>query len=376
MRALLVSLALLFSFSAQSQHSWLITSDADAGPGSFRSALEEANALCTAPQTSCSITFFDHPEALPKNIGILTALPPITACNLAIRSQQRPPDLPDFTWGISSNGIDAEGLVLVPRCEGSRIEIDGFSIGGFRRDAIAIPAPVEARYVFNRLDLSGHSRGLAVDSSRATVRLSRSTIGNTGRSAVTIWSAAFTEIENVGIGIGRADTFARPIGASGLFLGAQAGDVLVRNTRIARSAHFGLALARGNAIIRLENSRIFNNAMAIDWGLDGPTPNAFDDVPDTPRVLDAVYDAARNVTRITVDPAGGNRERSRIEVWASPRVTNTGTAELDQFVGGADVTADSPIAIEVNGDLRGRHLSALRVELTRISELSPAVTVR
>lgn len=368
-----VLLALLFSFSLQAQqHNWLITSDADSGPGSLRAAIEEANVLCNTPQTACSITFFDHPESLPKTINIVTPLPPITACNLLIRSQERPPDLPQFTWGISSNNVDGEGLLLIPRCEGSRIDIDGFGTSGFRRDAIAIPAPVQARYVLNRLNLSSQSRGLAVDSSRADVTVSNSTIGNTGRSAVTVWSAATTALENVGIGL--AGNFAAPVRASGVFLGPNAGEVLIRNCRIAHSAHFGLALARGDAVIRLENTRIFNNAMAIDWGLDGPTPNVPDDVPDTPRVTAAIYDAARNVTVVTIDPQGG--APARLELWASARVTNLATAELDRFAGGAEVTDGSAVTIEVPGDLRGLYVSALRVELTRLSELSAGVAVR
>lgn len=375
MRRLSLVLALLLSLSTQAQqHGWLVTSDADAGPNTLRAAIEEANALCTSPQTSCVIDFFVHPEALPRRIEVRSALPPLLACNLLVRSVRRPPDLSDMPWTLAGNNVDAEGLVLLPRCEGSRIEIDGLAINSFGRDAIAIPAPVEARYVLNRLQIHNiGSRGIAVDSTRADVAIDNSSIGGTRRSGMTIWAAKKTELQNVSIGTPGLELF--DIGASGLFLGPNAGEVLVRRSEIARARHFGLALAQGNAIIRLENTRIHHNAMAIDWGLDGPSPNGFgDNIPDTPRILSATFDQTTGNTRVVIDPQGA--APARIELWASHELTNTGTSSLDQFVGGADVTDGGPVTIESHVELRGLFLSAMRVELTRVSELTAAVQVR
>jgi hypothetical protein len=351
-------------------HSWTIQSDGDSGPGSLRAALEEANALCDGA-VPCDIAFFDHPEILPKAIFLRSPLPAITACALTISSARRPPDLPDFTWGITGGELAAgEGLVFRPRCEGTTIGIDGFAVSGFPGDGIAILGPAHATYTFSRLSVSGHSRGIAVEAPNAQLTVRHSTFGNTGRSAITLWSAQRTAIENVRIGVTEVGS-TLPVGASGIFVGPTGGDLTVRDSLLASARDFGIALARGNATVTLSNAFMTaNRAGDIDWGLDGPTPNVADDaIPDTSRILSATYDDARNVTRIAIDPQGTT---GRIEAWAARSLTLFLNAHLEQFVGVADANG----IVEFAGDLRGRYVSALRVEEGRVSEVSFAMRVQ
>jgi Right handed beta helix region len=346
-------------------HGWTVTSDADSGAGTLRAAIAEANAICDG-DLPCGITFFDHPEIIPKTIFLRSPLPVITACDLTIYSAKRPPDLSDVTWGI--NGFDVaagEGLVFRPSCEDSHTRIDGFTVTSFPGDGIAVLGPLRGTYDFTRLGVSGRSRGIAVDAPRADVRITRSTIGNTARSAITLWSANSAIVENVRVGVS-AQGARLPVGASGIFVGPTGGNLTVRSSILASARHFGIALARGNANVTLDSAILTNNlAGDIDWGLDGPTPNdPADSIPDTPRLYSATYDAARNVTRIVSDPS--------VQLWASGGLSIFSTGHLEQFLGAVDGTG----VLEVPGDLRGRYVSALRVERRRVSEVSFAVRVQ
>lgn len=338
--------------------SWVLPVDSSAG--TLRAAIEEANAVCdgTLP---CLITFFDHPEILPKTLFPSSPLPVITACSLTLRSMERAP--PDFTWGINGSDLaSGEGLVFNPRCEGTRIVIDGFYIAGFPGDGIAIIGPTRATYDFRRLGVNGRSRGIAVDAPNAELTVSHSTIGATSRSAITVWAAQRTTIANVRIGVSEHGS-TLPVGASGVFVGPTGGDLTVRNSILANARDFGIALARGNATVSLEGAILTANpAGDIDWGLDGPSFDA--NLPVTPRVDSATYDATRNVTRIRTD--------AHVQVWSSTTLTRFLNAHLEQFVGLTDATG----VVESAGDLRGRYVSALRVDGRRVSEVSFAVQVK
>src|SRR5688572_2563660 len=264
MRALVLSLLLASSLSAFGQ-SWVI---GDFGSGTLANAIQEANAVCSEVAVPCSITFWFHSELLPQQLQLTAPLPVITACNLSIVAPQRPTGfMPSQSWSlVGTAGTEGEGLVFRPRCEGSRIVVDGLGLAGFSGDAIAVLGGPQATYDFKRLAISGRSRGIAVDAPNANVNVTDTTIGNTSRAAITLWSARDSVLSNVAL---------RNSGASGLFVGPNGGTVLVRNSEISGHRHFGVAAARGNNSFSLENVRVFNNlAMDIDHGLDGPTDAA------------------------------------------------------------------------------------------------------
>jgi len=322
-------------------------------------AIEQANELCDDVAIPCSIHFWFHPELLPQQLTLRAPLPVITACNLNIVAPPRPTGfLPPHSWSIVGSEIEGEGLVFRPRCDGARIGVEGVAFSGFRGDAIALLGGTTITASFTRLAISGRSRGIAVDAPNAEVHITDTTISGTGRAAVTLWSARNSVLSNVVL---------RDSGASGLFVGPNGGTVLVRNSESSGHRHFGLAVARGNNALALENTRSFGNlAMDLDHGLDGPTDAA-------PLILSAAHDPARNVTRVTVDPRGSGR----IELWSSDGLTIFTTAHMEHFSGGAEVPPiPAPITIELPGTLRGRFLSAVRVDASRVSEPGPAVSVR
>ena len=339
-----------------------MTSDGDAGPGTLRAAILEANAVCKGDEP-CTITFFDHPEILPKTIFVNTPLPVITACELIIRSVRRPPDLPDFTWGINGHTLTSgDGLVFRPSCDGNRIEVDGLSVASFPGDGIVALGPAPLFYTFTRLNISGRSRGIAIEAWNSDFTITHSTVGNTGRSAITLWGARRTTIANVRIGVTEHGA-TLPVGASGVFVGPDGGNVTVLQSLISNARDFGLALAYGNA--RIAISDVFmtsNKAGDIDWGLDGPSSHP--DVPATPRIFSATYDPVRNVTHIVTEPG--------VVVFSSTTLTLFLNAHLERFAGvaGANGIVDAP------GDLRGRYVSGYRQEIGLVSEVSPAVLVR
>ena len=286
------------------------------GGYSFARAVQEANEQCT-DDIPCLILFDINPESGQLRF-FPGPLPSITACNITIFSPRRPPDLSDL-----KHIIDGTALHFQPAWENARITIDGLAL------------------------TSADTRGIYVEAPGAEVTIRRMEISNTGRSAITIWNAARTLIEDV-------DT--RTTRASGIFAGPFAGALTVRNSTLSRSEHFGIALANPRTTLTLENTRIFDNKSGdIDWGLDGPTDR-------TPVIL------AKTANSITIDPRGAGV----VEVWASDHLTIFGNAGLESFVGRAETNGE-PVTISLDAESRGKWLSAIRAEPLRVSEVSAAV---
>ena len=371
MRASGLGALLLFSLPLFGQ-SWAVGD----GTLSLPTAIQRANATCTDVDTPCTITFYFHPELLQQELRLTEALPVITACNLTIHAPPRPTGFfPAQSWAILGAASNRAGFIVSPQCDGSKFVMEGLWLSGFAHDAIVVVGPRETKVEVVRSFIIGGSRGIAVHAPAADVSVVNTTIINTSRSAITLWSSAHAFIDGVRL---------RNSGASGVFLGPERnGDVIINGSEISGHRHFGVALARTNVNIAIETTVILNNTAGdIDWGLDGPDRNEpADDVPDTPRVVSAAYDAARNVTRIEVEPGGS--QRSRLEVWASPRLTMFGHAHLQTFVTATFTESTSTAVLEVPGDLRDQYVSALRKEEAsgdrvreRVSEVSFGVRVQ
>lgn len=265
--------------------------------------------------------------------------------------------------GIHGSALTAgEGLLFRPQCDGSRIAVDGLNVAGFPGDDIAVLGPARAFYTFTRLGISGRSRGIAVDAGSSDLAITHSTIGNTSRSAIALWSARRTVVANVRIGVTDRGA-ALPVGASGIFVGPAGGHVEVRDSLLSNARDFGLALARGNASIALGGVFMAaNKAGDIDWGLDGPSSDP--DVPPPPPIFSASYDTMRDVTRIVTEPG--------VVVWSSTTLTLFLNAHLERFAG----VAGADGVVETAGDLRGRYVSGYRRDGRRVSEVSPALLVQ
>ncbi|HYR28618.1 MAG TPA: right-handed parallel beta-helix repeat-containing protein [Thermoanaerobaculia bacterium] len=320
----------------------------------LRNAIEASNANCQA-DIPCGLIVDINAEAGPQTFSISQPLV-VTACQFSLFSPRRPPDLSDLKHTISG-----AGFVFEPSCDDARININGLNLST-PGDAIVIRGGARATYGITRMSISTPgARGIYIEAPNADVAIRDGFIAS-GRSGVTAWAARSTTIETTEIG---------PTRASGVFVGPNGGSLTVRNSVIHDNPHFGIALAPGNAAIALENAQIRDNtSMDIDWGLDGPSATA--NVPPTPRVTSVTYDAARNVTRIVIDPQGAGS--GTIEAWASDGVTTFGTAHLVTFAGRAAIDGEASVAIEYAGTLGSSFVSAIRVEGGRISE--PSVGVR
>jgi len=306
----------------------------------LHNAVVAANERCTGAEP-CLITVDLPAEAGPRTITTPRPLPTITACDLTIFSPRRPQGLSDVRHIITGTGFHFR-----PACENTHITFEGFAPAYTDSDVVTISGLTRATYTLERLQISGAHRGIYVDAPNADVTIRETSVANTGRSAITFWSASKTLLDNVQTGATRA---------SGVFAGPFAGALTLRNTTLAHAEHFGLALAHGNATVTLENTRIFaNRAGDIDRGLDGPT-----DV--RPRIVSVSGNS------VTVDPGGAGV----VEVWTSDGLTMFATAHLEHFVGRA-TSAGEPVTI--TGEIRGRFVSAVRVETERVSEPAPAVS--
>jgi len=314
-------------------------------------AIAESNANCVA-DIPCSLVIDIPTEAGPQMLHITQPLI-VTACRFSLFSPRRPPDLSDLKHTISG-----AGFVFEPACDGAQISINGLNLST-SGDGIVIRGNARATYDITRMTIgAAGARGIYVDAPNADIAIRDGGIAS-GRSGVTAWAARSTTIETTEVG---------PTRASGVFVGPNGGSLTVRNSVIRDNDHFGIALAPGNATVALENAQIRDNtSMDLDWGLDGPSANA---VP-TPRVTSVAYDAARNVTRVVIDPQGAGS--GTIEAWASDGITIFGTANLETFVGHAAIDGAGSVVIEYAGDLGAQRVSAIRVEGGRISEPSAGV---
>lgn len=309
---------------------------------SLHDAVVCANQQCTGAE-SCLIVMDLPAEVGPRTITTPGPLPTITACDLTIISPRRPAGLDDVKHIITGTGFHFR-----PACENARITFNGFALVHSDSDVLTIGGPAHATYTLERLQISGAHRGIYVDAPNADVTIRETSISNTGRSAITVWSASKTFIDNVQTGVTRA---------SGVFAGPFAGALTIYNSTLAHAEHFGLAIASGNAIVKLGTTRIFDNrAGDIDHGLDGPTDAT------TPVIV------AVRPNEVVVDPRGF---AGMIEVWSSDGLTMFGSAHLEHFVGRAETAGDF-VTIPVTGAITGRYVSAIRLDGTRVTEVSPA----
>ena len=291
---------LLAAVSAPAATVFRVTSDADSGPGSLRDAIEQANASCRG--TDCQILGDGNAALL---VRLVTPLPPITACNLVI-------DSGSFSIYTGHRAIELDGSALT-RGNGFEIRtacpagvrgvtIRGFAIGGFPENGMYLAtndaAPGSSR-TFHRIEENAvgleklgedarpnGQRGVAVESTRTCARIEKNYIAANRRSGVAIWaSAPDTFIVGNLIGWGN---WLRPHpngnGASGIFIGAD--DVAVESNNIAFNHQFGVSIAPGVKRAGVRGNTIHSNGeRAIDWNLDGETPNdpeETDGVPNAP----------------------------------------------------------------------------------------------
>ncbi len=283
-------------------HLFALTTDADSGPGSLRDAIERSNAICPG-NVICRIE--------PVQFGGFTyrpstPLPAITGCNVSLNSGSS-----SIYVGVRLIELDGtrltagNGLEVRSSCPaGARgVSITGFAIGGFPENGIEVAtqdedpgSPGTCHSIgenaigldFTALEPRPNGlRGISVASPRSCVSIVRNYIGGNRASGISVWAAARVGIFQNHIGWG---DWTRPKpngnGASGIYIGSD--EVFVSDNNIAFNGQFGIAIARWVRRPGVRQNVIHSNGgKAIDWALDGDTPNDADEsdgIPNAPQI--------------------------------------------------------------------------------------------
>lgn len=284
----------------------------DNGAGSFRDVLDEANERCVGG-VPCRLTFTS-----PMTIQPQTPLPAIRGCGLTIDAGTEGEDrVLDFSHArrveISGANVDhGNGLEIRNTCSAANlvanipeVTLRGLAINGFPENGVLVVPEVRASVkvtdCFIGTDAAGmravpnRSRGISFESPGANGSVVNCIISGNGRSGISIWSGEVVSVYNALIGVNAAFGVLGN-GASGIF--TNSGSLTVYNNVIAANRQFGVAVGGGAVHAVVDYNSIHDNGgIGVDWGLDGPSP--FDPsgrTPPTPRLIDAFYDAARDVT--------------------------------------------------------------------------------
>lgn len=291
------------------QREVLITNTNDDGEGSFRAALTYANDTCARDLVPCALIFqITDPKPAQGwyTIRPLTPYPPITAPDITIEARSNLP--PDQTPVELDGSLLHSGNGLELRGEGQATINYPLSIGGFPWDGIAITrrGPVSISFCSvgirpNRQPHGNGSRGVSIDTPATDVGMSVRASAN-ARSGVFIMGGERITIDSSGIGrfIGESPLLGN--GASGVFVGPNARDVVIHETFIGGNAQMGVAVAPEARGVRIEDTWIEpNGGLPIDHGLNGFSgetgdPSRF--ALPAPRIEVASYDPATKLTTI------------------------------------------------------------------------------
>ena len=293
----------------------VVTSTADAGPGTLRAAFEDVNATCAT--RACKVDFA-IPGPVPAEgwftIVPETPLPVLRAQRVTLDATTQTALTGDTNPKGPEVAIDGrlagEGLEIHANCHAV---VRGFALGNFlanqalwmsqdRQACIDFPLQfTDVREITGNhigVDPSGtvawpNLRGLRLDDAGA-VQVTKNVISENVRSGVWMWRGSASFFEN---------TIQRN-GASGIFLGPEVYYGSVQANVIDWHRDMGVAVARGARLVNVRaNSMLGNVGLGIDWGLDSTSPLVEDDrgrEPNAPLLLSAVYDAAADETLVTM----------------------------------------------------------------------------
>jgi len=335
-----VCLAVFLVATSAAAATFTVTTAADAGAGSLRAAILQANADCPG-LVECHIVFdpvlFGQPIEIESPLPIITACPPFTIGSLPITG------LPDAHWMMeirgdrlkSGNGLefrascpDAEDLVV------SRVVMNGFPGAAIAMsppgDVTHGPVGPELRVTecYLGTDVTGtiaipNQRGVVIDDDRGFAVIEKSLISGNDRSGVFVWKSRMVYIQNNIIGTGPDGELALGNGASGIYLGATR--AIVTGNTIAFNRDFGIGVSRTAQRVSAPRNSIFENGwLGIDWELNGRIDRDIPDdspTPAAPVMTEAFIDpvtkvlVARGTMRWHTQPGGGFY---RILLYATP----------------------------------------------------------
>jgi hypothetical protein len=374
---------------------WIVVSStADAGAGSLRAAIDEANRGCSE---ACKIAF-EIPAPVPEagwfTIAPSTPLPPVTAPRVFVDAKTQSAFTGDTNPAGPEIAIDghamASGFGLESRsgCEGI---IEGFSIGNVADYGIAMTSSARCqssetvdqhRIARNYIgvDPSGmvaapNQRGLLIDN--AFAEIADNVISGNLFSGLWSWQSSLGVHRNL-IGTAADGKTPLPNGRSGIFIGPLVKEAEVLQNTISFNAEMGVAAARGAQLVDIrQNSMRDNGGLGIDIGLDGPNAPVTDDhlaQGNAPVLLSAVYDPVTKRTAITLTlstsataPYGN---AVYVDLYSNDKPDGDGEKWItDAYLANANGDIST---ISVPGDLRGKWINATAMRVHFLAAKPPS----
>lgn len=352
----------------------LVTNTADAGAGSLRQAMLDANALCTPGP--CRIKFAIPAPVPPEGwftIIPATELPRLTARRVIVDGLTQTALTGDTNPAGPEIAIDGHlalrGLEIHSSCDAM---VQGLAIGNFiGGDGLWVssnePCPEGSgpdRRVVARnhigVDPSGsvawpNNRGLNLNGA-VGVLVTGNDISRNVRSGVWMWD---------GLSATLGDNIIDRNGKSGIFLGPEVMSAEVTGNTITGHPDMGVAIARGAGLIEVRRNSIRDNlGLGIDWGLDGVSPADDDDAQsetNAPVLFSARWNGASGTTQVTLS-LRSKPLATFASTWVIDFYTNDGpNGDGEQWAGSsyAQVAGDGVVTtLEVPANLRGKWLNA------------------
>lgn len=294
---------------------YIVTSPADAGPGSLREIIGVVNTECASDEP-CNIEF-----AIDDAIRPLTPLPVIRARDIGlVRGVQL-----DGSALTSGHGLAFMNAVYV---RVKNLHIHSFPWNGIDVREFSSVVTITG----NRIEGNG-GRGLEVN--RVVGLVDSNQFLRNGRSGAFFGTGGSVAFRN---------NVAEGNGASGVYFGPNIDQTVVEGNHILDNVHAGVALASFARITVRGNSIRHNNNGGIDIGLNGPS------VGGTPVITSAKYE--NGVTLIE-----GHAESAEfVYLYANSSLESGDLAEGETFLGR---TSGGHFKFRFDGDLRGQYINGV-----------------
>ena len=377
MKRILVSLALSIIAASASAGTYVITTEADSGPGSLRQGILDANSgACSAP---CRINFGAFQNRV-LTVEPLTPLPDITANGVGISAEP-----PGYAWTLEISGKKLTSGSGLHFRGAQHCGVSGVIINGFPGSGVVIEDSVD-------VGVGGCVIGLDRSGTHAVPN---------GQNGVTIVNGNSCHVDSSTIG-GNGGNGIYAVGTTNLFLGldvigkqylpqgsgeikfpnAGSGIVLsnVRHAQllactIVNNVLGGVVTGGSSSEIQMEDiglpSLIYNNGLlSIDIGFDGTTE---------PRPVLSLAEISNGFMRVKGEARTTPNTDVSVNLFASDALAAFGTAEAKTALSGAKIKSDAAgvatfeIRFPAKANLAGQWISASATTTAGTQELSAPI---